>query len=515
MARLTDFTTHADAHSQFTKEALWDLFDGDRDSFNIGHECLDRHPRDQVAMNVVFAEGGYEKYTFGELSDKSNQFANHLRRSGIEPGDRVAVMLDPCLALYVAVFGGIKAGCIVVPLFTLFGPDGLKLRVDDCEPKILVTTPEKAPIADGIDGLKVLQTDQSFFEMVEAESDQFQPNTSARDMAVYQYTSGTTRALPEAVKHTHGSLVTLLIATLYGTGVRPGDKLFIPSSPAWGHGLWHGTIAPFTLGVTSTAYAGKFDPARCMEAIQDLGITNLSAAATHYRMMRRSGLAANYDFSIEKMSFTGEPLDSETDQWIRNTFGHAAGSFYGTTEVGVILVSYPGAADFEIKPGSLGKPPPGIELDVHDLDGQPCPPGMTGEIVVRRRKDADWVRTKDLGRMDEDGYFYHGGRADDVIISAGWTMGAVEIEDILLKHPDIDEAAVIGVADEERGQIVKAFIVSKRPGSPEFETEIQEFTQERLSRHEYPRIVAFVDSLPKTPAGKVNRKILRDAEQAA
>ena len=439
MTRLTDFTTYADARRHCTKAGLWALFDGDRERFNIAHECLDRHPRDAIAIHVVKAEGGHDSYTYGQLSDGANRVGNELVARGLLPGDPVAVMLEPCFELYTSLFGTMKAGCIGVPLFTLFGPDGLRLRVDDCQPKVLVTTPEKAPIAEGIVGLEVLTTGAEFDALMAAQAPAFTAQTSARDVAVYQYTSGTTRELPEAVRHTHGSVVTLSLATLYATGVRPGDTLMIPSSPAWGHGLWHGTIAPFSLGVTTASYAGKFDPVRCLRAIQDLGITNLSAAATHYRMMRRSSAADQFDFAIEKLSFTGEPLDSETDQWIRDTFGTPAGSFYGTTEVGVILVSYPGAADFEIKPGSLGKPVPGVELAIHDPSGNALPPGQTGEIVMMRR--GEWFPTKDLGRTDDDGYFYHGGRADDVIITAGYTMGAVEIEDVLLKHPDIDEAA--------------------------------------------------------------------------
>lgn len=513
MAALTDFTAYADAQKHFSKDALWDLFDGDRACFNIGHECLDRHPRDNVAMQVVLADGGYDRFTFGDLADYSSRFANYLRDRGVQPGERVAIMLEPSRALYVAAFGAMKAGCIVVPLFTLFGPDGLALRIDDCTPSLLLTNMEKAEMARQVGGPDVLVDGDDFFAMLDGYGTDFTPETSARDIAVYQYTSGTTRELPEAVRHTHGSLVTLTLSTLYATGIRPDDTFMIPSSPAWGHGLWHGTIAPLSLGVTSGAYAGKFDPVRLMEGLQDLKITNLSAAATHYRMMRRADVADRFTFHFEKLTFTGEPMDSETETWVRNTFGIAPGSFYGTTEVGVILVSYPGAEDFVIREGSLGKPPPGIELAVHDAGGHPCAPDQIGEIMVKKR--GEWVPTKDLGSVDADGYYYHGGRADDVIITGGWTMGAVEIEDILLKHPDVDEAAVIGVPDEQRGQVVKAFIVSKRPGDEDYVGELQTFTQQRLSRHEYPRIVSFVDNLPKTPAGKVNRKVLRDRERAA
>jgi acetyl-CoA synthetase len=264
--------------------------------------------------------------------------------------------------------------------------------------------------------------------------------------------------------------------------------------------------------VTTGTYAGKFDPVRLMRALQDFGITNLSAAATHYRMMRTSGAAGRFRFAIRKLSFTGEPIDVETLRFIDATFGVPACSMYGTTEVGVVLVNYPGATDFPVKPGALGKPVPGLRVEVQRADGTPCAPGELGEIKVFRR--GEWVPTKDLGKVDEDGCFHHAGRADDVIISAGWTMSAVEIEDVLLQHPDVREAAAIGVPDPVRGQVVKAFIVSPRAGDETFVRELQDFTRARLSQHEYPRQIAFAAELPKTPAGKIHRKALRDAEAA-
>ncbi|MBX9701161.1 MAG: AMP-binding protein, partial [Acetobacteraceae bacterium] len=336
--------------------------------------------------------------------------------------------------------------------------------------------------------------------------------TRGDDMALFQYTSGTTRELPEAVKHPHRSIVVLMLAALYGTGIRRGDEFFCPSSPAWGHGLVHGTLAPLALGVTTGTIAGKFDPVRLMRALQEYGVTNLSAAATHYRMLRTSGAAERFRFRIRKLSYTGEPIDGETLRFIDTTFGVPACSMYGTTEVGVVLVNYPGATDFAVKPGALGKPVPGLRVQVQRADGTPAAPGEVGEIKVFRR--GAWVPTKDLGSVDADGYFHHGGRADDVIISAGWTMGAVEIEDALLRHPDVREAAAIGVPDALRGQVVKAFIVSPRAGDDGFVQELQALARTRLSRHEYPRQVAFVAELPKTPAGKINRKALRAAERA-
>jgi acetyl-CoA synthetase len=249
-----------------------------------------------------------------------------------------------------------------------------------------------------------------------------------------------------------------------------------------------------------------------MKALRDYKITNMSAAATHYRMMKNSGKAGDFSFAIEKLSYTGEPIDSSTLDFIDQTFRVPACSMYGTTEIGVVLVNYPGASDYVVKPGSLGKAVPGLKLQVQKPDGTPTEPGVIGELMLWRRDG--WLSTKDLAKVDEDGYFYHAGRADDVIISAGWTMSAVEIENTLLKHPDVREAAVIGVPDATRGQVAKAFIVGERPASDGYVDELKTFTRERLSQHEFPRHIAFVPELPKTPAGKVNRKVLRDREAA-
>ena len=179
----------------------------------------------------------------------------------------------------------------------------------------------------------------------------------------------------------------------------------------------------------------------------------------------------------------------------------------------MVLASYPGASDLPVRPGALGKPLPGGRVEVQGPDGKQLPPKAIGEIKIWRRDG--WIRSKDLGWTDEDGFFYHAGRADDVIISAGWTMSAVEIEDAILKHKDVREAAAIGVPDATRGQVVKAFVVSTRMGDAAFVQEVQELVRGRLSAHEYPRQVVFVEELPKTPAGKVNRKVLRDRETAA
>ncbi len=515
MVKLTDYSRFADAQAHGSSAALWELFDGDKDELNIAHECITRHAdgSGRAAVRIAHADGRDEILSFDAIAVGAARFAHWLDAQGIQKGDRIAFMLEPSLPFYVCLFGAMQTGAISVPLFTLFGPDALRLRVDDCKPTILITNSEKAPLARQIDGPRVVVADDGLLDEILAYPASYTPKSKASDLAVFQYTSGTTRELPEAVKHTHRALVTLMFAALYGTGVRPGDEFFCPSSPAWGHGLWHGTLAPLALGVTTGTFAGRFDAARLMKALQDHKITNMSAAATHYRMMKNTGKAGAFSFAIRKLSYTGEPIDPATLDFIEETFHVPACSMYGTTEIGVVLVNYPGADDFVVKPGSLGKPVPGLKLQVQNPDGSPTAPGVVGELMLWRRDR--WETTKDLAKVDADGYFYHAGRADDVIISAGWTMSAVEIENTLLKHPDVSECAVIGAPDATRGLVVKAFVVSPRAASDAFVKELQDFTRERLAQHEFPRLVEFTDELPKTPAGKVNRKVLRDREAAA
>ena len=505
MTSVLDVRRYPEAREQFRWDALWELFDGDRAHLNLGHECVDRHVDAGTALRIQFADGRREEHDFGALADWSSRFANLLEEAGIARGDRVAIMLEPSLAFYGAVFGTAKRGAVAVPLFTLFGPEGLALRIDDCRPRMLLVEHDAERWRARFPDVVVVAVD-ALTERLRAASARYTPVTGPDDLVLFQYTSGTTRALPEAVRHTHRSVVTLMVAALYGLGLRAGDRYFCPSSPAWGHGLWHGTIAPLALGIAVGSYSGKFRPDRIVEALHAFGITNVAAAPTVYRMIREAAVARDGRFSPEKLSFTGEPMDGKTWDFVEQTFGIPPCSMYGSTEVGVIIVNYPGFEGFEVRRGALGKAAPGWDVAVVGEDG-PLPPGQLGEIAVRRR--GEWFRVKDRGYVDADGYFFHAGRSDDVIISAGWTMSALEIEQALLAHPDVREAAVIGVADELRGQIPKACVVA--PGKTTgFVRELQEFVKARLSKHEYPRAIEIVEELPKTPAGKIDRKTLRE-----
>src|SRR5260221_553434 len=243
MSKLTEHTSFADAQRLFASAKLWELFDGDAEHLNIAHECIDRHPAARTAVIVVRADGDDGILTYGEIAAQSARFAHYLVEQGIRPGDRVAIMLEPSLAFYVGLFGAIKAGAIAVPLFTLFGPDGVRLRVEDCAPRLLLTNPAKASVADALPDLPLVIADEAFLPSLARFPDRFETRTRGDDLAIFQYTSGTSRALPAAVKHPHRALVTLMVAALYGTGLRPGDRFFCPSVPAWRHGRAQGLAA--------------------------------------------------------------------------------------------------------------------------------------------------------------------------------------------------------------------------------------------------------------------------------
>ena len=507
MKSVLELNTYDEVLAGFSWERLWALFDGSEARMNLAHECIDRHRGKGIAISVKFSDGRSEHYAFDQLADATGRFANWLVKRGVHKGDRVAVIVDPSLGFYTGMFGAMKRGAIAVPMFTLFGPEGLALRVNDCKPKLILVQVDPAPTRAQFPAAQIVRVDEAFWAELALEDPAFECSTSSADLALFQYTSGTTRELPDAVKHTHRAVVTLMVAALYGLGLRPGDRYFCPSSPAWGHGLAHGTLSPLALGIQTASYSGKFEARRVLEAMEEFRIDNMAAAPTVFRMVRNAALRDNFSLHLKKLSYAGEPMDSETYAWIERSLGVTPCSMYGTTEVGVALVNYPGLQGYRPKPGSLGKPVPGVSMAILDPDGAELPARQSGEISLKRK--SGWVPLKDLGYKDEDGYFYIEGRSDDVIISAGWTMSAVEIENTLLKHPAVLEAAVVAAPDELRGQVAKAYIVA-RARTDDVVADIQSFMKAQLSKHEYPRLVEFVGELPKTPAGKVNRKALRE-----
>jgi acetyl-CoA synthetase len=503
-----EYRTYEEAKEKFRFDQVWGLFDGNKQSFNIGHECIDRHVGKGTAIRIKFDDGHTEKYDFDKISKLSSQFANALEHLGLNFGDRVAIMLDPSLEFYVCLFGTLKRGAIVVPCFSLFGPEALRVRIKDSGAKLLITTEEKKDLVGNDLNVKVMTTDPQFLKFLERYSGHYESKTSPKDISVYQYTSGTTRKYPEAIKHYHRSIVNLMPAAIFGRGLREGDRFFCPSSPAWGHGLWIGTFAPLALGIAVGAYSGKFDVKRVLEALEEFEINNFSAAPTVFRMIKSSGLLGRYKLKIKKIHYTGEPLDLETFNFLKETFGVSPISGYGSTEVGPIIYNYAGFENYVVKPGSLGKPMPGLEVKLIDEAGNEVSQGQIGEIALKRR--GEWFRVKDAAVVDKEGYFWHKGRVDDIIISAGWTISPNEVEDVLRTHQAVKEVVVVGIPDPERGQIVKAFIVTDLKPNLELKKELQDFVKDKLSKHEYPREIEFMEALPKTDGGKVRRKELKE-----
>lgn len=507
---LTDYKSYNEAQEKFKWGQIWDVFDGDRDHLNVAHECIDRHPAEDTALRLKFDDGRKEEYTFGEMTALTSKFAHAMEKLGVAPDDRVAVMLEPSKEFYTSIFGAIKRGAILVPCFTLFGPDALEYRMKDSKAKVLVTTKKLLDMVKGYTIEHIIVVEDDFDALLKNESDSYpcKTNRSGSDVAVYQYTSGTTRKFPEAVKHYHKSVPVGVPAAVFGMGLRKGERFFCPSNPAWGHGLWYGTFAPLAQGVGTGTLSGRFSEKTLLEALEEFEITNLSAAPTVFRRIKNAGIIDNYNLKVKKITYTGEPMDIDTFQFIQKAFGVDPHSMYGSTEVGPIVAHFAGFDDWEVLPGSLGKPFMGVNVAIIDEKGNKVPQGTMGEIAVMR-KDG-WFRVKDAAVEDERGYWWHKGRVDDVILSSGWTISSVEVEDKLQKHKNVLEAVVIGVPDKDRGEIVRAYVTTDAERSDEFKKELQEFVKLELSRHEYPREIIFVDEIPKTVGGKINRKAIKD-----
>jgi len=508
--KITEYVTYKEAKEHFTWDKVWEIFDGSKEQFNIAHECIDRHVGKRTAIRIKFGDGRSEQYSFDEISDLSSQFANALEEENIQFGDRVAIMLDPSVEFYVSLFGTVKRGASVVPCFTLFGPEALQHRIKDSGAKLLITTEEKAPLLGDLPIQRVITIGSDFDEWIKRQPTAYDRprETTGKDVGVLQYSSGTTTKYPTAIDHYHGSVALLAPSAIFAMGIEEGDRFFCPSSPAWGNGLWYGTFCPLILGVGVGSISGKFNEEILLQALEEFEINNFHAAPTVFKRLISSGLIDRFNLKINKLSFAGEPMDLDTFNYLKDKFGVSPCSLYGTTEVGCIIVNYGGFPDWEVKPGSMGKPLLGLDIRVVDKDDHSVPPGQIGEIVMNRR--GNLFRVKDSAVIDEDGYYWHKGRSDDVIISSGWTISPTEVEDTLLKHEEIEEVAVIGLPDKDRGNIVKAYIKvsQQRPG---LEQDIKDYVKEKLSKHEYPRVIEFIGEFPKTPKGNIKKQELLES----
>jgi acetyl-CoA synthetase len=532
-------------------EAAWDevVTEGDRESLNVAQESVGRHADSQeTAVRIAdFETGETVSYSFAALNDAANRVGNYLAEHTAR-ADRVAAMLPPRIELYAAIFGTVKAGRIYVPLTPLFGPEALSYRLADSGTSVLFLAREYAdalpdeafpdlervvvvdgPGSDtsraGIDG----EFSVDAYDRVRSRGAEFEAvDTHPDDIYTLKYTSGTT-GQPKGVPTRHRRLVHGSGYNDYVVDLRPEDNYFVAASPAWSYGLG----ATMSVGVRDTGiatYRGSFDPVSFLETLEEFEVTNLMCPPTALRQVRGADLdPREYDTDVRVLVSAGEALDEESVAWCDEVFGTEPLDAYGQTEAGMLLCNY-SFEDWEVKPGSAGKPLPGMRVALLDEAGNEVDDGDIGEICVRRSDvsagttrvywgnpdetvrtyQGQWYRTGDLARRDEDGYYWYVSRKDEVIISAGYRIGPEEVQEALVKHDAVEEAGVVGIPDETRGEVVKAYVTVAESATPGegLADDIRGFARSELSKHEYPREVEFVDDLPKTSSGKIKRREL-------
>lgn len=514
--------------------------------FNMASACADRH--DPAALALVVSPGeDPRRYSFGDISELSRRLANALRGLGIGRGDRVGVILPQGLETALAHLATYRLGGVAVPLSILFGPDALRYRLADSGARAVLTdaagTEKVRDIAPDLPQLEVvISTDSagtrigsvtSFWEVVRSASASFEPvRTSSEDPALLIYTSGTTGP-PKGALHAQR----VLLGHLPGFELsheffpQPGDLFWTPADWAWIGGLMDALLPSWYHGIPVVAGArGRFDPEWAFWLLGDHGIRNAFFPPTALKMMRQTEIRPRH-LVLRTVMSGGEVLGEEVLNWGREALGVTINEIFGQTEANYVVGNC--SASWPVRPGSMGRPYPGHDVEVMTPDGKRAPAAETGEICIRSpdpvvfleywgRPDATaekfragWLRTGDMGELDGDGYLWYRARADDVINSAGYRIGPSEIEECLLRHHAVALAAVIGIPDETRGQAIKAFVVLKGGLDPSsgLEQDIRTFVRARLAAYEYPREVEFVTQLPLTTTGKIRRTELREMEE--
>ncbi|MDH7508204.1 MAG: acetate--CoA ligase [Methanomassiliicoccales archaeon] len=549
-----NLTNYEDMCKEFTWASLEKEFEWSNGApYNIAYEAIDRHAKgwrkNKIAIYWEGADGSTKKYTFREMQMETNRFANALLKLGTKKGDRVFVYLDRIPELYIAAIGTIKMGAIVGPLFSALGPDGVKDRLLDAGARTLVTTPELyrriQPTLDELTELSniIVVTDDeklvptgciSFNEFISSCSPDFRPvSMDPNDPYVVHYTSGTT-GKPKGVLLGHKSMIQQFFTSRIVLDLQEEDTYWCTADPGWVTGTSYGIIGPWLLGASIVSYEGRFDARVWYRILEKYGITVWYTAPTALRMLMKAGDDIVKEFDLSKLRHicsVGEPLNPEVVRWGVRVLKKRIHDTWWQTETGAMLIcNYPCQ---NIKPGSMGRPIPGVQAAVVDDDGQELPPGREGYLAIRPGwpsmmvgiwrnapkyreyfRIPGWYVAGDMAYRDEEGYFWFLGRADDVIKSSGERIGPFEVESVLLEHPAVAEAGVIGKPDEIRGEIVKAFI-SLRPGftpSEELKEDIAHFVKQKLAAYAYPREIEFVDRLPKTRSGKILRRVLRARE---
>jgi acetyl-CoA synthetase len=509
-------------YEQLRREHCWEV----PVRYNIAADVCDARPADALSMVHESYDGALRELHWGELQALANQAANLLASLGVERGDRVAVVLPPTPEAAAVFFATWKLAAILLSMSVLYGDEGIAHRLRDAEPKVLITDAPNAGRFDSAPVAKVLALDPADLA---AQSDTFQTaDTAADDPAQLYYTSGTT-GLAKGIVHAHRYLLAHN-EFAHCHDVQAGERFHGMGEWAWAAGICP-LLGPWRRGAVQLVLQreGGFDPHRQLDFLSRHQATNVFATPTAIRsMMPIADAGERYPQRFRIVCSAGEPLNPEAIRWFRSQYGVTVLDYYGLTE------SYPLCGNFpwmDVREGSMGRPMPGWDVHVLDEEEQPLPAGERGEICLRARSNPHyplgywrmpeaseevfggaWFHTGDAARTDEDGYVWYEGRADDVIISAGYRIGPFEVESVCLEHPAVAEAAAVAAPDERRGAVVKAFIVlaSGHAGSETLASEIQSFVRERLSAYAYPRLVEFVPELPKTLTGKIRRIELRD-----
>jgi len=507
--------------------------------YNIAQDVCDKHPRDKLAMVHEHSDGTVREVNWGELQDLANQAAAVLRAAGVQRGDRVAVVLPATPETAAIFFGTWKLGALLLSMSVLYGDDGIRHRLTDAEPAVLVTDAANASRFGAFEG-ELLVLDEGDGLLAGAPTDPISCDTAADDPAQLYYTSGTTGAA-KGVVHAHRYLLAHEEFT-YCHDVQDAERFHGMGEWAWAAGIAP-LLGPWRLGAVQLVYQreGGFDGRKQLAFLSRHAATNVFTTPTAMRsMMGIEDAGTQFPQRFRVVCSAGEPLNPEAIRWFREQYGVTVLDYYGLTESYPLVANYP---FMEVREGSMGRPMPGWDVQLLDEDERPVAQGERGEICLRARSNphyplgywsppsdpganaaaavedfgGDWFHTKDAASIDPEGYVWYEGRADDVIIAAGYRIGPFEVESACLEHPAVAEAAAVASPDERRGNVVKAFIVlaAGRDGSDALAEEIKAFVRDRLSAYAYPRKVEFVDELPKTLTGKIRRIELRQQEAEA
>lgn len=529
------------------------MIDAPGGAINIAYEAVDRHVKrgngNQLAMIWLSKEGERREISYGDLASGAAKFANVLLAHGLQPGDGVYSLTGRIPELYFAALGTLKAGLVFTPLFSAFGPEPIRTRMEIGNAKALITTAQlyKRKIASWREELPSLKLILIVGEvapvgcvplqpaMAGASSDFATKKTKPEDPALIHFTSGTT-GKPKGVVHVHNAVIYHAYSGRIALDLTPGSVYWCTADPGWVTGTSYGIIAPLVNRVTMIVDEAEFDLDRWYSIIEKEKVEVWYSAPTAIRMMMRSGVEAAkpHDFSsLRFLASVGEPLNPEAVVWSETAFGRAFHDNWWQTETGGIMIANcPGTV---VKPGSMGKALPGIEAAIVVRDGDnlhKIKDGEIGELALRpgwpsmmraylneqaryEKCFADgWYLSGDLALKDDDGYFWFVGRADDLIKTSGHLIGPFEVESALIEHPAVAEAGVIGVPDETAGEIVKAFVTLNPDHKPteDLEREIRGHARKTLGPAVAPREIVFRNTLPKTRSGKIMRRLLKARE---